>query len=358
MREDQVQAGAVPHHEPDVSLCCDADGLHRILDPVQRGDESRGQLVGGAGGSCGEEGLAVEVMPVGRGCAHPNPAGNSGNRESPRAVLGDKFDGGVHQRRLQVAVVVGHDPMLRVSYTGVVEIKGSVVVVTGASSGIGEAIARHLHSRGATVVLGARRQDRLDVLVSTLGGRSVAQVTDVRNREDVAALVALGHEQGGHLDAIVNNAGVGPIGPLDELATDDWEAMVDVNLKGVLWGIAAALPIFREQGSGHIVTIGSTAGYKTVPLQAVYSATKTAVRALMDGLRQEIGPDLRATLISPGATRTDFGADASPAVQAAMQKYAEMGMNPDAVARAVAYALEQPTNIDVGEIVIRSTAQA
>lgn len=248
--------------------------------------------------------------------------------------------------------------MLLGSYTGGMDIRGSVVVVTGASSGIGEAVARHLHGRGATVVLGARRQDRLDALAGALGDRALALATDVRSRPAVADLVALAVERCGRLDVIINNAGVGPIGPLDELATDDWEAMVDVNLKGVLWGIAAALPVFRAQGSGHVVTVGSTAGYKTVPLQAVYSATKTAVRALMDGLRQEIGPDLRATLVSPGATRTGFGSDASPAVRAAMERYADIGMAPEALARAVAYALEQPANVDVGEIVVRSTAQA
>ena len=241
-------------------------------------------------------------------------------------------------------------------------IDGKVVAITGASSGIGEATAVLLAERGARLVLGARRTDRLDALAARLRDENADVVTvrtDVRRREDVSALVALACERYGRLDVLVNNAGIGPISPLDELRVQDWDDMIDVNVKGVLYGIAAALPVFREQGGGHVVTIGSTAGFKTVPHQAVYSATKFAVRAISEGLRQEAGGEIRVTVVSPGAVRTEFvdhvpSAEARARVATARDTFA---IPPDAIARAIVYAVEQPADVDVNEIVVRPARQ-
>jgi NADP-dependent 3-hydroxy acid dehydrogenase YdfG len=242
-------------------------------------------------------------------------------------------------------------------------IEGKVVAITGASSGIGEATASLLAERGAKVVLGARRADRLQTLaarIAAAGGDAAFAVTDVTRRADVAALVALAQERHGRLDVILNNAGIGPISPLDELRVEEWEAMLDVNVKGMLYGIAAALPVFRAQGSGHVITTASTAAHRIVPSMAVYAATKTAVRVISEGLRQEAGANLRVTVVTPGMTRTDFANDiTSPAIlaQIAAAK-ADVGIAPDAIARAVAYAIEQPDDVDVGEIIVRPTAQS
>ena len=237
-----------------------------------------------------------------------------------------------------------------------------VVVITGASSGIGRATALLLAASGARLVLGARRQDRLTMLASSIeasGGEVAALPTDVARREDVAALVDLACRRFGRLDVLVNNAGIGPISPLDELRVDEWDEMIDVNIKGVLYGIAAALPVFRRQGSGHVVNMASTAGHRTVAGQSVYSATKFAVRAISEGLRQEAGDKLRVTVISPGFVHTDFvQAVPDPDRRAELlQARDRMAMPPDAVARAIAYAIEQPDDVDVGEIIIRPTAQ-
>jgi NADP-dependent 3-hydroxy acid dehydrogenase YdfG len=235
------------------------------------------------------------------------------------------------------------------------DIEGKVVAITGASSGIGEATARFLAARGAKLVLGARREDRLTELTDQLPEAAYLPM-DVRRRSDVADLVALAGKQFGRLDVLVSNAGVMPISPLDDLRVDDWDAMVDVNIKGVLHGIAAALPVFREQGSGHFVNVASTAGFKVVPTMAVYAGTKFAVRAISEGLRQEAGDKLRVTIISPGMTRTDVVDNMTvPEVRAQL---VEMAMPAEAVARAIAYAIEQPAGIDVGEVIIRPTAQA
>jgi NADP-dependent 3-hydroxy acid dehydrogenase YdfG len=243
-------------------------------------------------------------------------------------------------------------------------IEGRVVAITGASSGIGEATALLLAERGAKVVLGARGSDRLATLARRIenAGGTVAYVpTDVRRRSDVAALVALACERYGKLDVLFNNAGVMPISPLADLRVEDWEEMVDINVKGVLYGIAAALPVFRKQGFGHFVNTASTAGLKTVPTQAIYSGTKFAVRAISDGLRQEVGSEkLRVTVISPGFTRTNFAeAIVNTEVRARLVESRDaLAMSPDAIARAVLFAIEQPADVDVGEIVIRPTAQA
>ena len=241
-------------------------------------------------------------------------------------------------------------------------IEGKVVAITGASAGIGEATAILLAGRGAKLVLGARRSDRLEALASRIteaGGEAAFVSTDVRRREDVSALVALARERFGRIDVLINNAGVGLISPLDELRVEDWEEMIDVNIKGVLYGIAAALPFFREQGSGHFVNTLSTAGIRIVPLQSVYAGTKNAVRAISEGLRQEAGDKLRVTTISPGFVHTEFGeAVTSPETRAQMVRMKEkIAIPPDAIARAIAFAIEQPEGVDVGEIVVRPTAQ-
>ncbi|MCP9206068.1 SDR family oxidoreductase [Streptomyces sp. NEAU-Y11] len=241
-------------------------------------------------------------------------------------------------------------------------IDGKVVAITGASSGIGEATALLLAERGARLVLGARRTERLTELVARIegaGGTAVALRTDVTRRDDVRALVALAGERYGRLDVLVGNAGVGTISPLDDLRVDEWDTMVDVNIKGVLHGIGAALPVFRAQGSGHFITTASTAAFRVVPTMAVYAGTKFAVRALCEGLRQEAGDSLRVTTVSPGMVATDF-VDASTN-ERAREQVAEVrdriAIPPDAIAEAIAYAIGQPATVDVNEIVIRPTAQ-
>lgn len=241
-------------------------------------------------------------------------------------------------------------------------VSGKVVAIAGASSGIGEATAVHLAGRGARLVLGARRAERLEALVERIrdgGGEAVAVTADVRERGDMARLVTTARERFGRLDVLFSNAGSMAVSPLDDLRVDDWDLMVDVNLKGVLNGIAAALPVFRAQGSGHFVHTASTAAYRVVPEQAVYAATKTAVKVLTEGLRQEAGPKLRVTLVSPGFTNTEgVGKGGSPGTAAALvARRDEIAMPPDAIARAVAFAIDQPDTVDVGEIVVRPTAQ-
>jgi len=243
------------------------------------------------------------------------------------------------------------------------EIKGKVIAITGAGSGIGAASARLLAARGARLVLGARRVAPLKAITDEIvnsGGEASYITTDVTRRKDLADLVALAGERYGRLDVLIGNAGIGPISPLDDLRVEDWEAMIDVNLKGFLYGIAAALPVFRRQGFGHFVTVISTAGLKVVPNQAVYAATKNAVRTISEGLRLEAGSNLRVTGISPGFVKTDFAASMTdPQVRAAIiAKMDEIAISPDAIARAIAFAIEQPPDVDVGEIVVRPTAQA
>ncbi len=242
------------------------------------------------------------------------------------------------------------------------EIAGKVVAITGASSGIGEATALLLAQQGAKVVLGARGADRLAALTSRIcevGGDAVCLVTDVKQREDLNALVALGRERYGRLDVLVSNAGIGPIAPLDDLRVDEWDDMIDINIKGVLYGIAAALPVFRAQGFGHFVHTASTAAHRIVPNMAVYAGTKFAVRAISEGLRQEAGDKLRVTVVSPGFTRTNLAESmTNPELKAqTMSAMDKMAIPPDAIAEAIAYAIGQPANVDVGEIVVRPTAQ-
>jgi NADP-dependent 3-hydroxy acid dehydrogenase YdfG len=242
-------------------------------------------------------------------------------------------------------------------------IKGKVVVITGASSGIGEATARLLGADGAAVVLGARRTERLDEIARDIrehGGRALTCATDVTRREDLDRLVGLAVEEFGKLDVLVSNAGISKIGPMADLDTDGWSAMIDVNLRGVLHGIAAALPVFQRQGHGHLVTTVSTAGLKIMPTMAVYGATKNAVRTLLEGLRQESTDGvLRTTSVSPGFVRTelDTSIDDIGVREQIRRNMDEFGLPPEAVARAIVFAIEQPRDVEIGDITIRPTVQ-
>ncbi|MFL9658485.1 SDR family oxidoreductase [Streptomyces sp. PB17] len=242
-------------------------------------------------------------------------------------------------------------------------IKGKVVALTGASSGIGEATAVHLAERGALLVLGARREERLKAVVDRIterGGTAVGCVVDVRRREDLLRLTGAAVDRFGRLDVLVSNAGTMAISPFDALRQDDWDDMVATHVTGLLNGIGAALPVFRRQRSGQFVNVASTAAYVVKSPQAVYAATKAAVKVLTEGLRQESGPDLRVTLVSPGFTHTEgVGKGVSPEAAAELVRQRdEIAMPPSAVASAIGYAIEQPDGVDVGEIVIRPTAQA
>ncbi|SFO19371.1 SDR family oxidoreductase [Sphingomonas sp. OK281] len=241
-------------------------------------------------------------------------------------------------------------------------ITGKVVAITGASNGIGRATAILLAEHGAFVVLGARNEEGLATVVKDIeasGGKAVFVATDVRRRDDLEALVALAVEQGGRLDVIINCAGIGPISRFDALDVDGWDAMIDVNLRGTLYGIAAALPVFARQASGHVINVVSTAGIKLVPTMGVYAATKNAVRTATEVLRQEAGPHLRVTEVSPGMIATSFGdsiTDLSTKTAIAEQVDA-IAIPPDAIARGILYAIDQPPHVEVGSIVIRPTAQ-
>ena len=237
-----------------------------------------------------------------------------------------------------------------------------VIAITGASSGMGATTAEFLAARGHKVVLGARGADRLSEVTNRIiaaGGEAAQVKVDVTKRADLEKLVTLARERFGRLDVLISNAGAMPIGPLDDLAVDDWEQMIDVNIKGVLYGIAAALPVFREQGTGHFVNIASTSARKTTPGQAVYSCTKAAVVALSDGLRQELAGSLRVTIISPGFTDTNFvNHIKDEALRSQLEQAgAKFAMPPEAIAQAITYAIDQSDGVNIGEIIVRSTAQ-
>jgi len=242
-------------------------------------------------------------------------------------------------------------------------IAGKVVVITGASSGLGEAAARHLSAEGAAVVLGARRAERIEALARDLagsGGKALAVETDVTRREQVKRLVDAAVETYGRVDVMLNNAGLMPLSPLERLKVDEWDRMIDVNIKGVLYGIAAALPHMQRQRSGHIINVSSVAGHKVRAGGSVYSATKHAVRALSEGLRQEVKPyNIRTTVISPGVVLSELPNTASdPEVAANLRKmYGDLGISADSFARAVAFAIGQPEDVDVNEILFRPTRQ-
>ena len=241
--------------------------------------------------------------------------------------------------------------------------EGKVVVITGASSGLGEATARLLSAEGATVVLGARRADRLQSLANELtdkGGKALAVATDVTHCDEVKKLVDTAVQTFGRVDVMLNNAGLMQQSPLERLKIDEWDRMIDINIKGVLYGIAAALPHMKQQKSGHIINVSSVAGHKVTPLGAVYCATKHAVRALSEGLRVEVKPyNIRTTVISPGAVATELpDAITEPEVAANMRKFYDAFAIPaDSFARAVAFAMSQPDEVDVNEILFRPTRQ-
>ncbi|MFI5833012.1 SDR family oxidoreductase [Micromonospora sp. NPDC051300] len=243
-------------------------------------------------------------------------------------------------------------------------VHGKVVAVTGASSGIGEATARHLAALGATVVLGARRTERLERVVDEItaaGGTAAAVRVDVTDPDDLTALVDTAVDRYGRLDVLVGNAGIARLGPMADLDVAGWSEMIEVNVRGVLHGIAAALPTFRRQGSGHLVTVVSTSGLKITPTQAVYAGTKNAVRTLIEGLRQENTDGvLRTTSISPGYVRTELidNAVTDPvATEQAQRHMADLGVDPTAVARAIAFAIDQPEDVEIGDLTIRPTRQ-
>jgi NADP-dependent 3-hydroxy acid dehydrogenase YdfG len=241
-------------------------------------------------------------------------------------------------------------------------IAGKVVVITGASSGLGEAAARHLSAEGATVVLGARRADRIEALAADLtagGGRAVAVATDVTRDDQVKRLVDTAVKRFGRIDVMINNAGLMALSPFERLRVDEWDRMIDVNIKGVLYGIAAALPHMKRQQAGHIINVSSVAGHKVRPGNGVYAATKHAVRALSEGLRQEVKPyNIRTTVISPGAVATELVDHISePDVAAAARTMTAMAIPAESFARAVAFAVGQPDDVDINEILFRPTRQ-
>lgn len=238
-------------------------------------------------------------------------------------------------------------------------ITGKIVLITGASSGIGEATARLLAAQGATVVLGARRLERLEKLVAEIsesGGVAACRALDVTSREDTQAFVDFAEQRFGRVDVIVNNAGVMPLSPLDALKVDEWNRMIDVNIRGVLHGIAAGLPLMQRQRAGQFVNIASIGAYAVSPTAAVYCATKYAVRAISEGLRQEVG-DIRVTLVSPGVTESELAESISDdTARSAMNDFRRIAIAAEAIARAIAYAIDQPADVDVSELVVRPTA--
>jgi len=239
-------------------------------------------------------------------------------------------------------------------------ISKKVVVITGASSGIGEATARLLASKGAYVVLGARRTDRLEVLckeINASGGSAHYWALDVTSRSDMQAFVDFAVSHHGRVDVIVNNAGVMPLSNLDALKVSEWDQMIDVNIRGVLHGIAAGLPLMQKQQSGQFINIASIGAYTVSPTAAVYCATKFAVRAISEGLRQEVGGDIRVTVISPGVTESELAESISDeGGRAEMREFRKIAIPAMAIARAIAYAVEQPADVDVSELVVRPTA--
>ena len=242
-------------------------------------------------------------------------------------------------------------------------IEGKVVVITGASSGLGEATARLLSAQGATVVLGARRIERLQKLADELtgsGAKALAVTTDVIHCDQVKRLVDTAVQKFGRVDVMLNNAGLMQQSPLERLKVDEWDNMIDINIKGVLYGIAAALPHMKRQKAGHIINVSSVAGHKITPLGAVYCATKHAVRALSEGLRTEVKPyNIRTTVISPGAVATELPSHITDRDSAAgIQKFYEgFAIPADSFARAVVFAMSQPDDVDINEILFRPTRQ-
>ncbi|MFI2262800.1 SDR family oxidoreductase [Streptomyces tubercidicus] len=237
-----------------------------------------------------------------------------------------------------------------------------VVLITGASSGIGEATARRLAADGHRVFLGARRTDRLETLahhINSGGGTAAFRRLDVTSAEDMRSFVAAAREEYGRVDVLVNNAGVMPLSPLEALRVDEWDRMLDVNVRGVLHGIAAALPVMKAQGTGHIVNVASVGAYEVVPTAAVYCATKFAVRAISEGLRQESAGGIRVSVISPGVTESELpDSITDSAAREAMTAYRAVALPASAVADTIAFAVSRPPEVDVNELVVRPAASA
>ncbi|ALK32488.1 SDR family oxidoreductase [Burkholderia plantarii] len=240
-------------------------------------------------------------------------------------------------------------------------IENKVVLITGASSGIGAVTARYLADRGARVAVAARRKDRLEQLVAGIvssGGSARSYALDVTAKAEVEAVVAATVADFGRIDVLVNNAGLMPIRPMIEVNTDEWDAMIDVNIKGTLYGIAAVLPRFAAQGGGHIINLSSVAGIKVfAPGGTVYSGTKFAVRAISEGLRQEVGGSVRVTSIEPGAVESELKHSTSGTAKDTVLDFYKLAIPTESVARAIAFAIKQPDDVDINEIVLRPTRQ-
>ncbi|WP_300435222.1 SDR family oxidoreductase [Christiangramia sp.] len=241
-------------------------------------------------------------------------------------------------------------------------IKGKVVIITGGSSGLGEDTARHLASKGAKVVIAARRKEKLEAIAEDIkknGGEALVVKTDVTNRKEVKNLIDTTKKEFGKIDVLINNAGLMAIAPMAEDKVEEWDKMIDINVKGVLYGISAALPVFQEQGHGHFINLSSVAGIKVFsPGGTVYSGTKYAVRAISEGLRHEVGGNIRTTTIEPGAIDSElkYGSSHDESSENVNEFY-KQAIPGDSIARAIAYAIEQPNDVDVNEIVIRPTVQ-
>jgi NADP-dependent 3-hydroxy acid dehydrogenase YdfG len=239
--------------------------------------------------------------------------------------------------------------------------ESKTILVTGASSGIGEAVAERLAAEGHRVIAGARREDRLQALADRIaqnGGSIEVRRLDVTDRADVAAFVDAAVDKHGRVDVIINNAGVMPLSRLDALLTDEWDRMIDVNVRGLLNGIAAALPHFQRQGSGHFITVASVGAHEVVPTAAVYCATKYAAWAITEGLRQEVDPSIRVTTVSPGVVESELAESISdPTAASAMTQYRADSIPPEAIARGISYAISEPADVDVNELIIRPARQ-
>ncbi|MFN3500624.1 MAG: SDR family oxidoreductase [Allorhizobium sp.] len=239
--------------------------------------------------------------------------------------------------------------------------ENKIILITGASSGIGEATARALATAGATVVLGARRTDRLEELAQDMtaaGGRAIYRSLDVTSRDSVQSFADVAVQEFGRIDVIINNAGIMPLSPMASLKVDEWDRMIDVNIKGVLHGIAAVLPVMNRQGSGQIINISSIGGLAVSPTAAVYCATKYAVRAISDGLRQE-NDKLRVTCIYPGVVESELAKTIThPVAAQAMESYRQIALKPEAIAAAIMHVIGQPDGVDTSDIVVRPTASA
>lgn len=241
-------------------------------------------------------------------------------------------------------------------------ISGKVIVITGASSGIGYATAKLLATQGALLSLAGRRVEKLESLVKEIeneGGKAIAFATDVSKRQEVDLLIANTIKAFGKIDVLFNNAGVMPISMLDSLHYDEWEQMIDINIKGVLYGIGATLPHFQAQKSGHFINVSSVAGHLVAPSSAVYSATKFAVRAISEGLRQEVKPyNIRTSIISPGVTQSELtNSITDEKIKPLIGQLAGMAISAESIANAVAFVISQPEDVDVNEMIIRPTAQ-